>query len=221
MAENRGCNAPNASGVELLRRATHVELSHKAPGSFSLLLQGGFYSLVQVGAVLKDVLHENLGIPEGYANQRIRSVFLNGSRVSVMEKASISGDSRLSLSSGNPGFLKAVLGKKKRKKAAQESRFVRVRGHSQEYAALQVHLLQSTASDLTTCVLRQGVYIGREKFMTFLALRPEAFFEGLKGARLDGFTVPVKQSHLSEWLMCTRYVHLSLSEKNAVEDVAA
>lgn len=219
MAKHSGCNAPGASGVELLRRATSVELSHSDPGSFSLLLQGGFYALVESGTLLKDVLRDNLGIPNDCSLSKIRSVYFNGSRLSAIDTTPVVEDSRLSLSSSGGRFFGSVLRGRRKKKNAGNGSFKRISAKGQ--AILQVHLLQATAGELADCVLKRGVYVGREKLMAFLSLRPQSFFDGLKAARLDGYTVSVKQANLGEWLMCTHFVRLSLPENDSAEVAAA
>jgi hypothetical protein len=87
-----------------------VHLSNRATREMcSLLFQNGVLLKVQVGASIKNLLCEQLGLDKIYVDKRINTIFLNSQPVDDISKAIIKNNDILALSVAMPGLIGATL----------------------------------------------------------------------------------------------------------------
>ena len=99
------------------RMLFHVELeidiivSENVLPLFFELFSRGVFLIAQAGESLNDFTVNRLGIPKGYMENRVQTVFFNGKPVDKTETAIISDGDRIALSAAMPGLVGAVMRK--------------------------------------------------------------------------------------------------------------
>ena len=69
---------------------------------FLKLLERGCKLKIKTGTPIKQLLCQNLGIPEDYVDSRIQTIFLNGKPVDDVDTATAENDSSCRRSGGRP-----------------------------------------------------------------------------------------------------------------------
>ncbi len=75
---------------------------------FFRLLQDGFWLSVSTGKSIKQMLCNQIGLSHDYLDNRIKTVFYNGSPVDNVEKAIVKDGTTLALSAAMPGLVGAT-----------------------------------------------------------------------------------------------------------------
>ncbi len=88
-----------------------VEVKCSRMAVFLPTLQSGFKVLVETGCSLNQLFNDQLGLDPGYVEDRIKTVFLDGSPVDDFDTAVIRDGITLALSAAMPGLVGAVLRK--------------------------------------------------------------------------------------------------------------
>jgi len=78
---------------------------------FLKLLERGCKLKIKTGTPIKQLLCQNLGIPEDYVDNRIQTIFLNGKPVDDVDTATAENGSILALSAAMPGLVGITLRK--------------------------------------------------------------------------------------------------------------
>jgi len=156
---------------------------------FLRFLAQGFKLRTHRGATVSEVLSERLGIEQAYLQEKVQTVFLNGSVLDDLQSARVEEGCVLALSAAMPGAAGAVLRK--------ESRYARMRSElthkgdvpsselPDESVTVVVKAFNLIASDLGPFLVGQGILIAGEDLHRFLRVRWDDLKAGVKRAWLD------------------------------------
>ena len=78
---------------------------------FLKLLERGCKLKIKTGNTIRQLLCQNLGVPEDYVDNRIQTIFLNGRPVDDVDTATVENGSILALSAAMPGLVGITLRK--------------------------------------------------------------------------------------------------------------
>jgi len=185
--------------------------------SFFPLLQQGVLVRANLGVSVRKILCEQLGVSSKYLDERINTIFLNGSPVDEVDTAVVAEGSTLGLSAALPGFVGAAL-----RKGGFYSRMRMEITHSgmerpREVAAgfFVLKLYNMVLHELGPFFLDAGFWMSAEDLIGFLSARPERFWDGFKRGNLDGRHVDSQTIRDHEWSKGRRVVFLTVKASPA------
>jgi hypothetical protein len=158
---------------------------------FYRIFQGGFLIKARVGTGVGRFLRERLGLPPQYVAERISTIFLDGKPVDDLDAATVTEGSTLALSSAMPGLVGATM----RRQGFYASLRNTITHKQEEWhgeekeGLLRVKVFNLLMADLGPLFLERGIYVPSGELELFFAAEPDRFFDGIKGAALDGRSV--------------------------------
>ncbi len=181
-------------------------------GWFLPLLQGGFMVKARVGCSIKMMLCRQFGLSPIYVEDRIQTIFLDGKAVDDIDSAIIKDGSTLALSAAMPGLAGATL-RRGGHLASFRSQATHREGKkaiSRREGLVVLKLFNLLFGELGPMFLRQGILVRREDFKGFLTSLPGEFWEGCKGATLDGRNIGLGDLREMKWLKDCDFVMLQV-----------
>lgn len=158
---------------------------------FYEILQSGFFVKCQTGISINALLSRELGLNPRYVNERITTVFLDGSCVDNIERAVIKEGSTLALSSAMPGLAGATL--------RRDSVYATLRSSityeekddicRDAEGIIRVKLFNLLIDELGPVFLQRGIMVNTDEMIHFLKKQPETFRDGCSDIIFDGKTV--------------------------------
>jgi len=147
----------------------------------SLLFQSGVLMKVQVGASIKTLLCEQLGLDKTYVDKRISTIFLNNQPVDDIDKAIIKNNDTLALSSAMPGLLGATLRRNSHLAPLRDTiTFKEYRDDNiQAYDLIYIKLFNIILQEVGPFLLQNGVMVD---FEDVIDLFDKKMSEKIKGA---------------------------------------
>ena len=140
----------------------HLEIEPKDTGLFELLFQHGVGVKCRTGITVEQLLIDDLGIEKNYLEEKLNTVFLDGSPVDDIGTALIRNGTVLALSSSMPGLAGATL---RRKGIFSEMRrSITYDGQSLEAppvkkGSITIKLFNVLARDLGPVLMTHGILI--------------------------------------------------------------
>jgi hypothetical protein len=158
---------------------------------FYEILQSGFFVKCQAGISINALLSREFGLNPRYINERITTVFLDGSCVDNIERAVIKEGSTLALSSAMPGLAGATL--------RRDSVYATLRSSityeekddicRDAEGIIKVKLFNLLIDELGPIFLQRGIMVSANEIKQFLKKQPESFWVGCSDIIFDGKTV--------------------------------
>jgi hypothetical protein len=160
---------------------------------FFQLLSHGFSLNVQTGCSVKDLLGRQLGIPEEYLEERIKTVFLNSGVVDDLGSAIVNEGSTLALSGAMPGLVGAILrsGGFYASMRSQISYDQNKPSSVPRAGNITLKLLNLVVKELGPAFLEQGIWFNGEKLQEFLRHHLEELRTSNAAGALDGEPVEI------------------------------
>jgi hypothetical protein len=156
--EKRQDGAFRCNGAHL-----HLQIAGPIPSWLSAILQGGFGVKVPGGLSVNDLLCRELGLDPEYVQQRVTTIFVNGTCVDDVKGSMLGPGSTLALSSSMPGLAGASLRRQSPYGALRGPVTYdpqRARGRSTE-GTIRVKLFNVLIQELGPLFLERGVVLGR------------------------------------------------------------
>ena len=142
---------------------------------FFQLLGQGFLVNVPANCSIRDLIVECLGIPDDYLEERIQTLFLNGTVVDNLNSCSIKESSTLALSGAMPGLAGAVL-----RRGGFYASFRRQISHNDNPSRIDkdnhwivLKLFNMIVKELGPGFLAKGIWMEGEKLQKFLTRHSE------------------------------------------------
>ena len=142
---------------------------------FFQLLGQGFLVNVPANCSIRDLIVECLGIPDDYLEERIQTLFLNGSVVDDLNSCNIKEGSTLALSGAMPGLAGAVL-----RRGGFYASFRRQISHNDSPSRIDkdnhwivLKLFNMIVKELGPGFLEKGIWMEGEKLQKFLRRHSE------------------------------------------------
>ena len=144
---------------------------------FSSFFIEGVSLPVNTGGTLKEVICDQLGVAEGYFEERIQTIFLNFKAVDKPEKALVKDGAIIALSAAMPGLVGATMRKGGTYAVLRSSiSFSETDGMVEQHRGwITLKLLNMVARELGPLFLAKGVYVADEKVVSFLKARGDEF----------------------------------------------
>jgi hypothetical protein len=142
---------------------------------FFQLLGQGFLVNVPANCSIRDLIIDCLGIPNDYLEERIQTLFLNGSVVDDLNSCNIKEGSTLALSGAMPGLAGAVL-----RRGGFYASFRRTITHNDSPSRIDkdnhwivLKLFNMIVKELGPGFLEKGIWMEGEKLQKFLRCQSE------------------------------------------------
>ena len=168
---------------------------------FFQLLGHGFSLTVQTGCSVKELLCRQLGIPEDYLNERIKTVFLNSRVVDELSLAIVNEGSALALSGAMPGLVGAILrsGGFYASMRSQISYNQNKPSSVPRAGKITLKLLNLIVKELGPAFLEQGIWFNGGKLQEFIKHHREELKAGGAASELDGQPVEINNLLGLDW----------------------
>jgi hypothetical protein len=172
-----------------------LKLKPGQESGFLGIFQKGVYLKTRGGLPLSEVLEE-AGFSRKYLEEKVQTVFLDGSAVDDLDCAIVEGGSMVALSGAMPGLAGAILRKGSpisalRSKTSPEMGTHRTKDTMQ---ALRLKLFNTIANEMGPGLLQSGILVKRSDLEDFLSNKRKLLEEALLEAELDG--VPISPAEL-------------------------
>jgi len=168
---------------------------------FFQLLGHGFSLNVQTGCSVKELLCRQLGIPEDYLNERIKTVFLNSGVVDDLGSAIVNEGSTLALSGAMPGLVGAILrsGGFYASMRSQISYDQNKPSSVPSAGKITLKLLNLVVKELGPAFLEQGIWFNGGGLQEFIKHHLEELKAGGAANELDGEPVEIHNLLGLDW----------------------
>jgi hypothetical protein len=180
---------------------------------FYEILQSGFFVKCRTGISVQALLCEQLGLNPQYVNERITTVFLDGSCVDNIERAVIKEGSTLALSSAMPGLAGATLRRDSVYATLRSSITYEEKGdvcRDDTEGIVRVKLFNLLIDELGPIFLQRGIMVKADEMIQFLKRQPETFRVGCSDIIFDGKAVNRGILLDGEELACSDFIFLKL-----------
>jgi len=178
---------------------------------FCLLTGSGFIVRAAAGCSVHDLLCGPLGIAGDYLEQRIQTIFLNGTVVDDPRAATVPADSTIALSAAMPGIAGIMLrkGSPYASMRSQISHAGRDAGRAADgRSRLVIKLFNMVQVELGPAMLRRGVQIPGKALADLFRGRSKAFFPGVLAARIDDAPMEPRAVFETNWTDQEVLLHL-------------
>jgi hypothetical protein len=181
---------------------------------FFRLLARGVRIDVASGSSVQDIMLNELGLDEGYVEQRIQTVFLNNKPVDRIDTALITEGATLALSSAMPGLVGATLRRaghfsSMRSQISHENESIPQTGLKAE---LTLKLFNLVAMEIGPGVLSRGVRAGGMDFQNIILNRLGEFQEQRPVFKLNESGVDQDALLAVEWETCEVFLELIITD---------
>jgi hypothetical protein len=168
---------------------------------FFQLLGQGFLVNVPANCSIRDLIIDCLGIPNDYLEERIQTLFLNGSVVDDLNSCNIKEGSTLALSGAMPGLAGAVL-----RRGGFYASFRRTITHNDSPSRIDkdnhwivLKLFNMIVKELGPGFLEKGIWMEGEKLQKFLTRNSEELRIRGSLSDLNGKPVDIDNLRKAEW----------------------
>jgi hypothetical protein len=172
-----------------------LKLKPGQESGFLAIFQKGVYLKSRAGLRLSEVLEE-AGFSRKYLDEKVQTVFLDGSAVDDLDCAIVEGGSTIALSGAMPGLAGAILRKGSPISALRSKTSPEMGTHRTEDTmhALRLKLFNTIANEMGPRLLHSGILVKRSDLEDFLSNRRKLLEEAVLEAELD--SVPISPSEL-------------------------
>ena len=183
---------------------------------FFQLLGHGFNLNVQTGCSVKELLCQQLGIPEDYLDERIKTIFLNARVVDDVSSATVNEGSTLALSGAMPGLVGAILrsGGFYASMRSQISYDQNKPSSSPRAGKITLKLLNLVVKELGPVFLEKGIWFNGGGLQEFINHHQEELKADGAAGELDGEPVAINSLPGLDWN--DKMVFLQVRSENAV-----
>ena len=207
-----GEEAREQNAIETL----HLIMDPVALPHFYSILQSGFLVKIPARISIRGFLFDWLGLPSQYVNERISTVFLDGKPVDDIDSAFIRNGATLALSSAMPGLVGATMRRAGYYSAMRNTiTYIEPNGSdSGEPLMFTVKLFNLLLARLGPLFLKRGVYARALELTRFFIRQPSGFYEGCRGATIDGHDQEITSLSRHEWSNETEWVCLVVTTES-------
>jgi hypothetical protein len=181
----------------MLESIRNIRLKVK-PGQesrFVPVFQQGIFIKTRAGLPLDEVLEE-AGFPRKYLEERVQTVFLDGSAVDDLDRAIVESGSVIALSGAMPGLAGAIFRKGSPISALRSSTAREMGAPRSEDTMYEIRLklFNTIANEMGPALLRDGILVKGPDLEEFLSNRRKLAEDAVLEAELDG--VPISPAEL-------------------------
>jgi hypothetical protein len=155
------------------------------------LLGKGFWMQVKLGESVEAVLCDQIGLDRDYFDQRVQTLFLNGSPVDQPASARVADGDLIALSAAMPGLAGATLRKGGHYAALRDriSHLPRESALQQGRGWITIRLFNMVAGELAGFFLTRGIWLAPEQLSELLSRQPDGFRRQCREMTVDGHPV--------------------------------
>ena len=182
-------------------RNLHLKLRPGREPRFLQIFQQGIYLRIKVEMPLAEVL-EQAGFSGKYLEQKVQTVFLDGSAVDDLDRAIVKDGCAIGLSAAMPGLAGAIL-RKGSPISGLRSKTAAATGPGSsagEIGTVRLKLFNRVAEEMGPELLHKGILLKISDFENFMAGRPGLLEEAVLEAELDGAPISPAELLGGEWI---------------------
>lgn len=167
-----------------------IELTWKTDRlqDFFPLLRRGVLLKARLGSTISDILCDQKGVAREYLDNRIGTLFLDGSPVDDVDSAVIREGASLALSAAMPGLVGATMRKGGILASLRQS-ITHKAGDAETTSQdgfFNVRLYNAIAPELGPMLLESGVWLDADAFSDFFGNATDEFWSGCTASTIDG-----------------------------------
>lgn len=176
--------------------APTVRVTCRRIAAFFPLLQRGFRVVARTGCSLNQFLSGQLGIDPDYVEERVKTVFLNGSPVDDFDTTMIRDEITLALSAAMPGLVGAVLRRGGVLASFRHSISSRPQacGPDAGQGAVKIKLFNILVRELGPGFLEQGVWIHASELIEVAGTDLEKLGDACESIRIAGTDLNLEEA---------------------------
>ena len=188
----------------------HLAVPSTSLFHFFHLLQSGFMVEIEIGSSVQAFLGSLPGVDPSYAEDRIKTIFLDGKAVDDMNTALLNDDSTLALSAAMPGLAGATLRRGGRLASFRSGITFSADQTSgpAHKGRIYIRLFNLIIKELGPVFLNNGILLEPADAMAFFNPLPEEFWTGLKQVTINGRSEDAEYLHRIDWSAVTEPVAL-------------
>jgi hypothetical protein len=188
----------------------HLTVPSASLFRFFPVLQSGFMVETETGTSIQAFLGSLPGVDPSYAEDRIKTVFLDGKAVDDMNTAFLKDGSTLALSAAMPGLAGATLRRGGRLASFRSGiTFSADQGTGPTHGGwILVKLFNLIIKELGPVFLNTGILLEPADARDFFNAQPEEFWTGLKQVTINGQSDKAEHLHQIDWSVVTEPVAL-------------
>ncbi len=158
------------------------------------ILQGGFFVKCRAGTSVRLFLCEDLGLNPRYVDERITTIFIDGSCVDNIDRASLWEGSTLALSSAMPGLAGATLRRKSIYASMRSSITYAedINKHQEDDVLIKIKIFNLLIDELGPIFLQRGIFLRESEVIDLLKDKNETFWNMCSEMIVDGTIVDRK-----------------------------
>lgn len=166
----------------------HLIVPTKNVRYFYSILQSGFMVETDCGSSIRTFLESLPGIDQSYADDRIKTIFLDGKVIDDLETAFLENNSILALSAAMPGLVGATLrrGGKLASFRSQITFLPKKKSGPPRKGLIFTKLFNLILKELGPVFLDQGILLKPVDMADFIKGLPDEFWGGLKQIQING-----------------------------------
>jgi hypothetical protein len=180
---------------------------------FLLILQRGFALKAHVGCTVEELLRQQVGVSPEYLEERVQTIFLDGSPIDDVASSYVQSGSTLALSAALPGLAGATL-RRGGYYAPLRSQISYIQANDIEAThegVVFLKLFNLTLKELGPLFLSQGILVDGVNLSNFFRVQPQDFWDDCRVAEVDGEAISPEKLRDMTWK--ERYVFLRVSTR--------
>ncbi len=169
--------------------------------NFQGILCRGFGIEVEAGKSIRQVCRQDLGIAEGFLEEEVRAVFLDGRPVDDLDTAIVQDGSQIALSGSLPGLAgismrrgSPIVSFRSEISYKEVDRMGEVKR-----GRVTLKLFNLVADKLGPALLERGIILEGTVWQEFLEKQPQGFWQGIDKVEIDGAGVSLSVFQKYSW----------------------
>ena len=165
------------------------------------ILQKGFMMKAQVGCNIMDLFCDQFGVSPEYFEERVQTIFLDGSPVDDAHSAIVKDGSHIALSGAMPGLVGAVLRKGGFYSPMRSEISYSKKGktESPKEGVVFLRIFNLLLKDLGPAFLGRGIWVEGNEIQGFLKRQVEDFWREFRLAKMNGKDLQSQKLLTMKW----------------------
>ena len=172
----------------------HISIDQNRASSFFYFIEKGVKKEIIVGQSIRAMLSDQLNISEDYIDNRIKTLFLDGSAVGDINSTIINNGATLAISAAMPGLAGATFRRLENTESSLDT-IAENKGDvqtNQEKGIITIKFFNLVLRELGPAFLKSGVLIPNDELTKFISKQPEEFLQACRSVKINGHTSKIE-----------------------------
>ena len=172
----------------------YISIDENMVSSFFYFLEKGVQKEILVGHNIRTMLSDQLNISEDYIDNRIKTLFLDGSAVGNINSTIINNGATLAISAAMPGLAGATF-----RRLENTDSFLDTIAENKETGQtnyekgiITIKFFNLVLRELGPAFLKLGVLIPKDELIKFFSQKSEEFLRACRSVKINGHTSKIE-----------------------------